>query len=171
MKLGKKIVTAVVAILILGIGIYIASPYLSALSLKRAVQSGNWQEVGRYVDFPAVRAQLKEHMKAQMFKAVMEDNKDNPFAALGVALAANVVDTMVDSLLTPEGLATFYEENSGDSRNGVDINGSLRWVSLSRVDILVQNETGNPLVLHMSLQGLKGWRVVSIDLSDLQLLS
>lgn len=58
------------------------------------------------MDYPAVRESLKATFKAKMAgELVKEGANANPFAAFGMMLAGSLVDTMVDAMITPQGLA------------------------------------------------------------------
>ncbi|NLF52987.1 MAG: DUF2939 domain-containing protein [Thauera phenolivorans] len=102
MKL-KKIV-AFVAMLAIG-GWYYATPYLAIAEMRRAAQDGDATGFAARVDFPAVRASLKADLQARIGGELAPELRDNPFAALGAALAGSMAGVLVDALVTPEGVA------------------------------------------------------------------
>ena len=93
---------------------YLASPYWAQHRLIAALNAGDQAEIARDVDFPAVRASLKD----QLDQRIGRDAGDNLFAQMGAAVVASVADRMVDWLVTPDGLrrlvATGHAEASGD---------------------------------------------------------
>jgi hypothetical protein len=59
------------------------------------------------VDFPAVRANLKEQLNARLMGALQKDQglSDGPFGALGALLGPAIVDQVVNAAVTPDGVA------------------------------------------------------------------
>lgn len=102
MTKSKKLVFGLI-ILLVACWIY-ASPYLAVRSMKDAVKNRDEVTLADYVNFPALKESLKASFTAQMTKS-MEEMKDNPFAALGAAMAITFINPMIDSLVSPEGLA------------------------------------------------------------------
>jgi hypothetical protein len=95
-----------IAIALLFIGGYYGSPYWALHQMQSAGRAGEGDRLATYVDFPAVRESLKSQMQAMMLTRLQGDSlKDNPFAALGMALAGSMVNTMVEGMVTPESLA------------------------------------------------------------------
>jgi len=82
-----------------------AMPYLAVRGMKKAVEDRDAVALADYVNFPALKESLKASFTAQMVKSTGEELKDNPFAALGVAMANVLAIPMIDSLVSPEGLA------------------------------------------------------------------
>jgi len=80
------------------------SPYLAIRNLKRAAMEGNTDTLRERVDFPALRASLKEEFAGQLSDSALHNiNKDDePFAAIGTALAGGVLDVMIDQFVTPQ---------------------------------------------------------------------
>ena len=85
--------------------------------MRSAAAAGEGDRLATYVDFPAVRESLKSQMQAVMVKRLQSDTlKDNPFAALGMAIAGGVINTFVDGMVTPESLTSMI--NSGRPKPG-----------------------------------------------------
>jgi hypothetical protein len=101
----KRIVIALgVALVLLGFAAYVvASPYLTLYRLKSGVEARDAETVAKYVDFPALRQNLKDQLQAALSKRL--DPQQNPLAALAANLAVTFADPVVDRLITPEGLA------------------------------------------------------------------
>lgn len=101
----KKLAIAVL-VAILGAWYY-ATPYLAFSAMKAAADKRDAQTLSDYVDYPAVRESLKATFKEKMAGDLVKGGANaNPFAALGMMLAGALVDTMVDAMITPQGLTS-----------------------------------------------------------------
>jgi hypothetical protein len=103
----KKIV---ILILIAALGMallgYVAAgPFIAMHQIKSAMKQQDSEKLSSYIDFPSLRANLKEKFNASFMKLAAVDLKDNPFQALAMAFASKLVEGMVDSAVTPAGLA------------------------------------------------------------------
>jgi len=106
-------------ILLIACWIY-ASPYLAVRGMKEKVASGDAVALADYVNFPALKESLKASFTAQMTTS-MEEIKDNPFAALGTAIANVLINPMIESLVSPEGLVAMmngHKPNLAIQREG-----------------------------------------------------
>jgi hypothetical protein len=93
------------------------SPHLAVRSLRTALVAGESDVAGKYIDYPAVRESLKGQVNAQMMTAMDKpEMRDNPFAALGMALVTSLVDRMVDAMVSPEGLRNLVEKGRADAK-------------------------------------------------------
>ncbi|KRI50761.1 DUF2939 domain-containing protein [Acinetobacter pittii] len=101
--MNKKLIGALIAIVVVICGYLYASPYLALNSIKKAAQAGDSDIVSKYIDYPSVRQSFKDQMNAQMAKELMNQDNDG-FAALGAMLASTMVDKMIDGIVTPEGM-------------------------------------------------------------------
>ena len=96
---------ALVALLVVGgFGAYgYFAPHLALERLQEAAHANDLAALDEQVDFPAVRASLKQQIKARIEQG--SQTAANPLAALGSALAGSLTDPAVDALVTPENLA------------------------------------------------------------------
>ncbi|SAK55959.1 DUF2939 domain-containing protein [Caballeronia ptereochthonis] len=99
------ITTLVVLILVAALGFIYASPYIALNRVKRAADARDAQTVNEYVDFPALRASLKEQIAALLTRRVDIQKSGNPLAIIGAMIGAAVVGPLVDSYATPDGVA------------------------------------------------------------------
>jgi hypothetical protein len=95
----------VVLILVAALGFIYASPYIALNRVKRAADARDAQTVNEYVDFPALRASLKEQIAALLTRRVDIQKSGNPLAIIGAMIGAAVVGPLVDSYATPDGVA------------------------------------------------------------------
>lgn len=99
------VTTLVVLILVAALGFIYASPYIALNRVKRAADARDAQTVNEYVDFPALRASLKEQVAALLTRRVDIQKSGNPLAIIGAMIGAAVVGPLVDSYATPDGVA------------------------------------------------------------------
>ena len=96
----------VIALLLLLVLAYLASPYVSFWLFTRALQANDRDALESYVDFPSVRQSLKQELRARLPKAPPDQRKqDDAFSGLAARLAPSLIDQLVDAFVTPEGLA------------------------------------------------------------------
>ena len=98
--LGGLVVIALVLL-------YGVSPVFAFRSLTEAAREGNRDQLERMVDFPMVRAGLKEQLRERLLGALSQDQglSQSPFGQLGALLAPTLVDQVVDATVTPDGIA------------------------------------------------------------------
>ena len=93
------------AILVIVIIAFYATPYLTVYQLKTAAQNHDGEALSEYIDFPALRQNLKDQLNAQLGKELAQEAMDdNPFIALGAAFGGMLVGTMIDVFVTPAGI-------------------------------------------------------------------
>lgn len=113
--MNKKLIGALIAIIVMICGYLYATPYLALNNIKKAAQAGDSDTVSKYIDYPSVRQSFKDQMNAKMAKEVMKQDNDG-FAALGAMLASTMVDKMIDGIVTPEGMTLMLKgENLKDA--------------------------------------------------------
>jgi hypothetical protein len=158
------------------------SPYWAVGSLKSAIESRDLESIEKQVDFPALRVSLKEQVKASMMKSLQEEMSTNPFAALGIALAGPMVDSMVDATVTPAGLSQLLASGSLPDANR-QITGeqvgeasapsqdifksvSMAYQSFNRFQVSIKPSEADqqPVKLLLSRDGLVNWRLNGISL-------
>lgn len=106
----KKLVALVIALAVLVGGWWYASPLMALDGLRDAAEAGNKAELEQRVDFPALRSSVKEQLRGALTAAMESEGGDNPLGAAGAALGLGLVDGIVDTLVTPEWVATTVTE-------------------------------------------------------------
>ncbi|HFX6313013.1 TPA: DUF2939 domain-containing protein [Acinetobacter baumannii] len=107
-NMNKKLIGALIAIVVVICSYLYASPYLALNNIKKAAQAGDSDTVSKYIDYPSVRQSFKDQMNAMMAKELMNQDTDG-FAALGAMLASTMVDKMIDGFVTPEGMTLMLQ--------------------------------------------------------------
>ena len=164
----KWIVAALAALLVAASTWYMVSPSWAMRGLKEAALSGDKYELRERVDFPAVRESLKSQFRAIMAAEMAKQKDDNPFAAIGMALASAVVDPMIDSLVSPEGIKAMVENgrmkgpNDAAADPGKQVDWSIEHKGLDRFIARPQTDNSKAPSLVFKRDGL-GWELVDID--------
>lgn len=100
---------------IIGVMLYAIWPYYTLLELSRAIQSGNPVAINRLVDWDQVRESVKAQIHARLEQiqkapAQREFAEKNPrWANYGNAMAQKVANSLIDRILTPQGIARLIE--------------------------------------------------------------
>ena len=110
-NMNKKLIGALITIVVVIGGYLYATPYLALNNIKKAAQAGDSDTVSKYIDYPSVRQSFKDQMNAVMAKELMKQD-NNGFAALGAMLASSMVDKMIDGVVTPEGMTLMLKGKS-----------------------------------------------------------
>ncbi|MBU9889774.1 MAG: DUF2939 domain-containing protein, partial [Candidatus Omnitrophica bacterium] len=104
-----KIVLVVIALLLFAVGVF-GAPYLAVYNLHRAVEAKDADAMSDYIDFSSTRESIKAQLNAQITKEMAKtQNDDNPFAGLGMAFAMSFINPMIDSFVSPEGIAALMK--------------------------------------------------------------
>jgi hypothetical protein len=95
--------------------LYLVWPYYTLLELASAARSGDAASIKELVDWERVRlslkAQLQAHLETTTKRAEQQAfAKEYPaFATLGNVLALSIADRLIDTLITPQGLANLLK--------------------------------------------------------------
>lgn len=104
---SKTKVAALVAVaLIIAAGVtwYLASPGWTLHQMKAAADANDPDALNSYIDYPALREDLKAEIMGQMTAQARKDRSG--FAGLGLAIGTAMVGPAIDRLVTPEGMRT-----------------------------------------------------------------
>ncbi len=95
-------------------GWYYASPLWTLKSMRDAAAAKDEAALSAHVDYEALRTDLKGDMRRSMM-AELGNQPQNPFGAIGMAVAMNLIYPMIDAMVTPEGVeALFAGQRSAD---------------------------------------------------------
>lgn len=99
-----KIAALAAAALILGAGAawYIASPGWTLHQMKAAADGNDPAALDAYIDYPALREDLKADLTAQVMAEARKDQSG--FGGLGAAIGAAFIGPVIDGLVTPAGM-------------------------------------------------------------------
>ena len=170
----KKIAFIAIGTLFTAAAVYVyATPYIAAKSMQAAAINKDPDKLSALVDFPAVKESIKANLNAKLASEMVNDKSENPFAALGAAMAGAIVNQFVETMVTPEGLAMMMKgdkpdptkpkptdtssplENTDTAAGYVDINSF-------RISVKKQGSTEAPLILIMTRNGVTSWKLTSV---------
>jgi hypothetical protein len=174
------ILIGVAAAFVVSVAAYALSPLLAFNALNAAAKSGDRDRLEQVVDFPAVRENLKSQLAAGLVKSISGDPemRDNPFAAVGALLVPALTDRMVDSVITPDGIAMVLSQGKVSAPGGEPTAGttptkeaanlqtklSYRTLNRFRAELQRRDQPGVTLALTLERRGLFGWKLVRIDI-------
>ena len=160
----KKLVGLIV--IIIG-GWFWASPYYATYQLQDAVRQGDAARLASYVDFPAVRESLKAQLKAMALDET-SSNLEALGGLVGSLLGAALIDSVVDTLITADGLALLIRsghlestDTSTEESNIID-NWTVTHRDLSHFELRNTTAT-DPTILIFERIGLD-WKLVRVQI-------
>ena len=149
-----------------------ATPYLAVYGMKNAAEARDAGRLSGYIDFPAVKDNLKSTLNAKVTGNVRAS--DNPLAAMGSALGAMIINPMVDVFVTPEAIADMMKgykpsltgraEGAGNSAR-TDTSMGYEGINHFVVSVRRQGDHSEPVAMVLQRQGLASWRLVAIRLT------
>lgn len=105
-----KRIAWIIALLAVLLAVYAATgPYRTVSAIKTALVEQDPEALAEHIDFPVLRQNVKEQLNAFMAEKLVDELSDNPFAGVAAALGSRLIDTMVDAMVTPAGLARAME--------------------------------------------------------------
>ena len=168
--------TWIVSIFLLLLAGYVAAgPYITVSEIKSGIVDQDSERLSENIDFPSLRQNLKEQLNAMLMKDAVTELDDNPFGALAIGLASKFMDGMVDTFVTPSGLATMMQGNKPDqSSQGSDTStqpkkedlfkdATYSYDSLDKCSVWVHNEDGDKVRFVLKREGVS-WKLVNIVL-------
>jgi len=94
---------------LLGIGAFVMSgPYRTLSGLRGALVAGDASALPQFVDFPVLRQNLKLQLLARAKSGIDSVVLNGLLSQMVGGIASNVVDSTVDALVTPSGLARLF---------------------------------------------------------------
>lgn len=154
--------------------IYVAAmPYITIHQMKSAAETHDGEALSEHIEFPSVRQSLKDQMNAMFITKMAENNelRGNPFAAVGTVFAEKMVDSMVNSVVTPTVVARLM---SGEkTRAGQDLgrasssgrkplaDASMSYETLNKFVVAVKTDEGGEVKFVLRRRGLN-WKLTEI---------
>jgi hypothetical protein len=180
LKQRSWILIGVAAAVVIGASAYGLSPYLAFHRLKDAAKAGDRDRLEELVDFPAVRENLKSELAAGLMKSISAnpEMRGNPFAAVGALLVPSITDRMVDSIVTPDGIALALSQGKVSNPGGelstesapakgssyLEIALSYRTLNRFHADLWRRDQPDTRLALTLERRGWYGWRLIRVDI-------
>lgn len=118
MFIPRKIVVALLGLLLLvGAGVCV-SPYISIYQMRQAAKVGDSEGLSKKVNFPV----LRDNIKIKFMSAMNENMKGlegNLFAGFAQSIVATLVNGMVDTYVSPSGIALMLDGKNPKSQSSI----------------------------------------------------
>lgn len=155
---------ALLTLVALGVGWYFGSPYWTLRQMRAAAENRDAKELSSYIDYPSLRASLKEQMKARIGTEMGKRAEGDPFGAIGTVFAANMVDALVDGLVTPTAMReVFTNDPPAHAESGIEVR--AQDLEMERVGFsefhLINRDDHNGSSLVFKRDGM-GWKMTEI---------
>jgi hypothetical protein len=180
MTLTAKIIAAivVVSLILTSAGLY-SLPYVTLYEIKEAVEHNNSGKLKAYIDFESVRRDLKDQIRAFLATKLESVRKSNQVlellgADIAGRLADKMVDKVIDTAVTPEGLDELMrgkiiagqitsEDKQPEGTQPPDV--SLHYETWSKfvAEIRNKSEPNKKVKLILTRQGLD-WKLTAVSL-------
>lgn len=172
----RRFVLIAFAVLVLVIAYVAAGPYITIAEIKKGVAERDAEVLAEKIDFSALRQDLKEQLRAKGITMAVNESQSNPLAALVAGLATTMVDGVVDSFVTPAGLASLMggekpsdqtsrrsEASGPGEKNALFHDARYGYDSLSKFSAWVPTDDGKEIRFILQRDGLS-WRLVKVVL-------
>jgi len=119
----RRALIAVFALIVLAL-LYAGYAFLSLRQLEAGVRAGNAEAISDHVDFPAVRASIKEQLATIVMARALDevDRNRGPGARLGAGLLAAIgpalIDTAVDRFVSPAAIGALLSRRAPAAGGG-----------------------------------------------------
>lgn len=174
--MSRKWIGWTVVALLLVVLAYVGSPYLAVHNFKEAAISADVDKLDATVDFPAVRESLKSQLSTAMMRELNDDPgmKNNPFAGLGIVMMPAIVDKMVDTFVTPDGISALVKGNKPVQGGGKaepanpDIDYQYEYITMDRfrVKLVNKDRAKGSVGLVFERRGLFTWKLIRLEIPD-----
>ena len=174
----RRIVVLIAVAAALFVMAYAASPYYAFYRLEQAAKAHDRDALDDDVDFPALREDFKAQINAAMLAKTGND-PHNPLVQLGLLIVPAILDRLIDSYVTPDGIATMLSEARAPmpgNRRDPEPHGKVRFkqsydgLDRFKVTATEDSHTDRPLTFVLARRGLFGWKLVRIELPLAQAL-
>ncbi|CAG2141311.1 DUF2939 domain-containing protein [Cupriavidus numazuensis] len=177
---------AAIAVIAIGAATSYASPYWTIYQMRSAIETHDAEKFSRYVDYPALRENLKgqllSSLKGQMQSPAL---KDNPFAGLGQMIGLAMVNTIVDTMVSPAGVMALMAGEKPATRSPAPqspapapeaprkeaakdaLKYDVSYRSWTMVQATATKDNGDQIIADLRRDGLWSWKWVGIKIPGL----
>lgn len=160
----KKVVFALAGLAVIGLGAHVvAGPMMAMSDMKAAVESNDGEALAERIDFPALRADLKQDMDQAL------EAETDPMSR---GFASAIMSGMIEGLMTPDAMIGmmsgggigFPGSNAAPKGNAktADLPDYSMGFGLSRFTLTLEGDAG-PIDVIFAPHGLT-WKVVGVDM-------
>ncbi|MDQ5984910.1 MAG: hypothetical protein CSYNP_03449 [Syntrophus sp. SKADARSKE-3] len=170
MAAKKKIVAAGIGTVILIAGALYVLPYIRVFQIITALESHDGERLGRYCDFPQLREGIKEQVRA----ATVSPEGAGPADKIRQGVMTQVLDRVVDQIITPEGLAKLMSQRPAEGQPPGSVNAAKASLAVlwnahgaygspSEFVLTIKQDEGKPIRLLLKRTAFD-WRLCRIDI-------
>jgi hypothetical protein len=152
------------------------TPYLALRRMQDAAERGDTATLSAMVDFPALRASLKDGVRDETARRIGLDRGGRPTRLGGVlagTVAGAITDPIVNTMVTPAGVSLLLQGRTpgdgarpeGSWREGVRIDRGYEGINRFVVRYEDRETGASRAALVLRREGL-GWRLVGARLGD-----
>ncbi len=178
---NKAILSLVAIILLIAGGGYYFLPHLAFYNIKEAAENNDSETLSDYVDYPSLRKSLKVNINSKVTPDGEKGKDGDPLKKLSAVFADAFINTMIDSLVTPENLALFMKgikpESSRIYRKSSEtktkfpaqkskIKTSMSYKGFNHFVIKIKRKgfSENPIELIFKRDGLLSWKLSALHI-------
>jgi hypothetical protein len=160
-------------------GWYYVSPGITVKAMVEAAQDGDEARFSSYVDYDALRADMKSELTTRLQEEAKRDGSAE--AKLGLAMGMAMMNPIVDSMVSPKGMQTAFANlakeqqaakakggNGGDAggkdaaaKGSIPADPEIQRQGLNRFIVTGKDTPGSGLVF---VRYGVGWKLAGIDL-------
>ncbi len=176
--MNKKVKSLIGAALVALGAYYIASPYVAANSLAKAVQTRNAEAASEYIDFSALRVSVRDKLQAKVAQEAAKDGAAG--AVLGMAFASMLIEPIVNAFVSPQGLIAvlngeepqMFGEEKEASKESTEkrlvertgkANFSIKYSGLNKVEIVNKDKPSDGGFI-FTRHGLFKWKITELSM-------
>ena len=161
-------------IVFFGVWFYL-TPHLTVVGMKAATEANDASRLSGYVNFPALKENLKTSFNAKLAPEAAKGKKPNLFASLEGKMTAAIINPMIDTLVTPENLLMMMKGDKPQSvksttrpkpSSSKDTETSMSYESFDRFVVTVKKKgsTDEPVGLVFNRESLFSWKLSALRL-------
>lgn len=171
----KVLLGCVLLVVILG-GYIAAGPYITVAAIRDGIANNDAEKLAENIDFPLLRQNLKDQLNASAkAESDRRSSDNNIFSALMSGFKTKLIESMVDSIITPEGLAdlvagkksltqdTTSSAEPEKKRQDVFKDARFTYDSLDSFSIWIPNAKNGEMRLVLQRRDLT-WKLVNLTL-------
>ncbi len=177
----KRFSLTLISSLLIASGYLYATPYLSILSFKMAIDNKNPEKAEKFIDFPSVRENMKTQISKELSTKAERQIADRPYKQFTMLIVQPVIKAVVSSTInatvTPTGLSSLItkgtltkpqktnskitEGKNKDNKNKI----SLFYKDLNIFVLKSELENSDEVVIALwKRERFSHWRLYSIEL-------
>ncbi len=150
------------------------TPHMAVSEMESAAEARDAARLSEYVNYPELKESLKAEFSTTLSATARQKTNNDLLSTLGAALVAGFVDPMIDTLVTPEGLAMMMKGNvskdnkqaSASKSSDTDVKTSSSYESFNRFVVVASRKDApnEPVQLVFNRHGLFDWKLSSVRL-------